>query len=272
MEKTVRSLLLVLFAFIICVNGYKLFEIYTQHKKEAQIKADMRKYRFALSEIQYGAGDLDLPNIMDGNNNSKQALDGVRQSTNQSIIDLQNEVNKDVIGWLTIPNTKIDYPFVISKDNDYYLRRDIYGNQASAGTLFMDFRCGRDFLSFNTIIYGHNMKNGGMFSDLKKYADMSFFDRNASGTIFLGKDTYKLEIFAYIIVRADDAIIYNPLAERSVFYEYVKQNASNFREPKATGNVVALSTCTYDYDDARMVVLANITLLNTMAEGAGWTA
>lgn len=83
------------------------------------------------------------------------------------------EQNKDCIGWLCIPDTAIDYPVMHTPDNPQkYLRRSFYGEYSQSGVPFLDDRCSLD--STNLIIYGHNMKNGTMFSDLRKYLDDTF--------------------------------------------------------------------------------------------------
>ena len=106
----------------------------------------------------------------------------------------------DAVGWIALPNTEINYPFAQHKNNDYYLRRDLKGEYAAAGTIFMDSRCERDFTSQNTILYGHHMKNGSMFGTLKMFGEASFFDTNASGTIYLPNDTLTLAFFAFLVV------------------------------------------------------------------------
>ena len=175
---------------------------------------------------------------------------------NQSVIDLQAKY-PDVVGWLTVPGTSIDYPFVWRDDNDYYLRRDLNGDDATAGTLFLDMRCEPDFSSQNTIIYGHHMKNGSMFGTLKAFADKEFFEANKHGTIYLPRETLTLEFFAYLVVSHRDAEIYS-IEPGEDYLDYVKQNARHFRDVALTGedNLVTLSSCSYEFNNARMVLLA----------------
>lgn len=88
--------------------------------------------------------------------------------------------NSDCIGWLSIDGTNISYPVMHTQsDPQKYLRRNFYGEYSQSGVPFLDGRC--DFQSTNLIIYGHNMKNGTMFSDLKKYLDSEFL--NAHRTV-----------------------------------------------------------------------------------------
>ena len=86
--------------------------------------------------------------------------------------DLSN-INKDFVGWVTIDNTDLEYPFVQGEDNDHYLHRDINHNDSTAGTIFMDYRDNLDS-SQNIILYGHHMKNGTMFTPVVKYKEEDF--------------------------------------------------------------------------------------------------
>lgn len=81
------------------------------------------------------------------------------------------KTNKDVIGWLYIPDTKIDEPILKGKDNDTYLYTDIYKKSNKAGSIFIDEINKGDFSDDNTIIYGHNMKNGSRFHDLRYFIE-----------------------------------------------------------------------------------------------------
>jgi len=267
----------------ISICGRELWTISRQYTDEAQLKGAISCYRPELPkpqddseekvvapEIENQGNDTDTPDISAVSpDQSAQLLETTPDEetghpdepqiiVNQSIIDMQNDVNTDIVGWLTIPNTRIDYPFVIAADNDFYLRRNIYKQQAAAGSIFMDCRCARDFTDLNTVIYGHNMKNRSMFGDLRLFADPGFFESNTSGTLFIKDNTYTLELFAYMVVRADDKLIFNPSADREMIFEYVQNYTRRYREPAASGNVVTLSTCAYEYDGARMVLLGVI--------------
>jgi sortase B len=212
-------------------SGWQVWTAYGDYRAEAEMHGAVMEYK---------------PEPADG------------EPVNQSVIDLQAEY-PDAVGWLTVPGTKIDYPFVQSKDNDYYLRRDLDGNHAMAGTLFMDYRCEKDFTSRNTIIYGHHMKNGSMFGTLKYFAGKEFFDANRHGAIYLPNETLALEFFAYMVVKSTDTKIYS-IEPGKNYLDYVRQNARQVRDiGLADGDkIVSLSTCSYEFDNARMVLLARI--------------
>lgn len=81
------------------------------------------------------------------------------------------EINPDVVGWIIIPGTGIDYPIVQALDNATYLRTSFDGTQNLCGTIFMDCRNFSDFSDANTILYGHNMRDGSMFAILNDYME-----------------------------------------------------------------------------------------------------
>jgi len=219
------------FIAIIAYSGYRIAEIRDDYKKEAEMRRAAMVYK----------------------------PEPTPDDVNQGVIDLQAE-HPDVVGWVTIPNTGIDYPFVRSKDNDYYLRRDLNGDYALAGTVFMDYRCQKDFTSQNTILYGHHMKNGSMFGTLKSFGGKDFFDNNEYGSIYLPRKSLTLAFFAYIVVNSStEKEIYN--AELSdEYFDYVKKNARHYRDIGLTDSdrIVTLSSCAYEFDNARMVLLGKV--------------
>lgn len=166
--------------------------------------------------------------------------------------------NKDIVAWLYSENTEINYPIVQGKDNEEYLHKLVNGNNNKSGTLFMDYRNKKDLTDPNTIIYGHNMKNGTMFGSLDKYKKQSYYEENKTMYILTEEKNYKIELFAGYTLPANSNI-YNVSAASNSRVEAVKKAKSNstFKsdiEPKEE-KIITLSTCAYDYDEARYVVM-----------------
>ena len=266
--KMIKILAIILLTAIITMSGFELWKISAVYLSEAKIKEDMTAYRPGGAEPGSRAAErraADMTMSANGGNGlfpvsemSSGAYSVDAPIVNQGIIDMQNEVNDHIVGWLTIHETNIDYPFVLGTDNSFYLNKDLQGKEAASGSLFMDYRCSADFTGFNTIIYGHNMKNKSMFGDLSQFADSWFFENNRYGAIWLAGGTYSLEIFAYMVVSADDTNIYDPASDSTGLVSYAEKNARNFRAPGEVANVVTLSTCGYEFDGARIVVLGNL--------------
>ena len=163
------------------------------------------------------------------------------------------EQNRDIIGWVTVPFTNIDYPVVQAKDNDYYLRRDLNGEYAKPGTVFMDYRCAPDGSGYS-ILYGHNMKSGSMFGTLQRFWEKEFFDAHPEGRVLLADGWHTLRFFAFLTVRANDNLIYS-VPQLPNFLSDIQARAEHIRALEATGHIVALSTCSYAFSGARMVLL-----------------
>ena len=88
------------------------------------------------------------------------------------------EINHDLVGWLYIEDTVIDYPVVQSEDSEFYLKHDFYGNENVNGQIILDTRCDPYTPSYNLVISGHHMKNGSMFGDLPKYQDKGYWEKH----------------------------------------------------------------------------------------------
>lgn len=171
--------------------------------------------------------------------------------------------NKDVIGWLYCPNTVINYPVVQGANNDQYLRRDLDGKYLVSGTLFADYRNGALDEGANYIIYGHNMRNGTMFSVLAKYKQQSYYDQHPIMYYLTPDGNYKLELFAGLVVKHDDKI-YLPNQNEEEFSELIKEYRakSTFKSNvnlEYNDTIVTLSTCSYEFDHARYIVIGRLT-------------
>jgi sortase B len=185
-------------------------------------------------------------------------------SVNENIQELKAQY-PDAIGWLTIAGTSIDYPFVQGADNDFYLHHNLDDTYATAGSIFMDYRNYPDFSDVNTILYGHHMKNGTMFASLKRFNDESFFNTVSEGIIYLENKTYSIEFFAYLVVPSDDQVVFgmvnaNDSQMAETHLSYIKEKARHYRDINITPGepIVTLSTCAYDFGDARMVLLGRL--------------
>ncbi|HOG00439.1 MAG TPA: class B sortase [Clostridia bacterium] len=181
------------------------------------------------------------------------------------------KLNPDVVGWISIPGTSIDYPVVRCDDNEYYLGRNVEKQKSRYGTVFMDFRNADAEQQKHIILYGHNMKNGTMFHDLMNYKQKDFFKENRF-IYFLWDGTETVwEIYLATIIPNTDGFTINYIATRFLddnnFVSYMAEMAAyaNTVSPSlvdesvavtAADQVLTLSTCTYEYDNSRFAVQA----------------
>lgn len=147
-----------------------------------------------------------------------------------------------------------------------YINKDVYGNFALAGSIYLDSRNAPDFTDAYSLLYGHHMENSAMFGDLDLYKDQQFFNENSSGILILPDRAYKLEIFACLLSHAGDEYIFEPERWQTDIDElisFVRSDHLNLRqetidklERMDEPQVLALSTCSSEYTDARTIILA----------------
>lgn len=182
----------------------------------------------------------------------------------EKVFSTLQEINKDTIGWLTVNNTRIDYPVVQAKDNDYYLRRDYYQNKNRHGWIFMDYRNNPDELNENTIIYGHNLANQTMFGTLRYALNSYWYKKSANQIITFNtpKENMKFQIFSiYTIPTTNDYLdITFPTTDAYQSYiDLVKgRSIYDFNIEVTTGDkILTLSTCA-NGNDKRLVIHAKL--------------
>ena len=175
------------------------------------------------------------------------------------------ETNGDIIGWLYSEGTPINLPVVQSGDNSYYLRRLIDGTWNNSGTLFADYRNAGDFSDNNTIIYGHNMKNKEMFGTLPNYREQSYFDGHPVMWLLTPDGSYKLELAAgYVTPAASDVFSFGQSEEAVLAAVRQAMERSTFTsdvEIRPGDRFLTLSTCSYEYENARYVLIGRLTAL-----------
>lgn len=172
------------------------------------------------------------------------------------------ETNEDVVGWIYCEDTPINFPIVQAEDNDYYLRRLIDGTWNSSGTLFADYRNAADFSDSNTIIYGHNMKNKGMFGTLSNYKEQSYYDEHPIMWLLTPDGNYKVELIAGYVTSSTSEIYSFGQTEEEVFalaeQSIEKSTFTSDFQVLQGDRFVTLSTCSYEYDNARYVLIGRL--------------
>lgn len=192
-------------------------------------------------------------------------------------------INDEIVGWITIPDTNVDYPVLQHLDdepgNEYYLYRNVEREDSKPGSIFLDYRCSFDRVgedgtlevknSDNLIIYGHNMRDLSMFGTLKYYrTDENYYEEHPVIELNSNYETYQFKIFGYFIADAEDTTetrfeYWNAInfADETEFYDYV--NEVKRRTLRLTNvdveygdQLLTLSTCNSVFDTARLVIVA----------------
>lgn len=185
-----------------------------------------------------------------------------------SVVDWEGiwEINEDVYAWITVPGTVIDYPILQhATDNTYYLNYNIDGSYGYPGCIYTENLNAKDFSDNNTVIYGHNMKNGSMFAGLHQYEERSFFDENSKVLIYTPEKEYEYTIFAAYIYD-DRHLLYSfDFSNKEVYASYL-DTVMNMRDLSANirgdisvtceNKIITLVTCMSNQPDKRLLVQA----------------
>lgn len=179
-------------------------------------------------------------------------------------------INPQVCAWVTLDQTKIDYPVLQGATNLDYINTDVYGNFALAGSIFLDSRNDPNFADPYSLLYGHHMENSGMFGDLDLYKDADFFRENKTGTLILPGRAYALQVLACLVVGASEERIFNPSTwDKGVagLLDFAAAEALHADldaiallmeriESGESPQILGFSTCASEFTDARTIVLA----------------
>lgn len=228
-----ENVIMICLAAIMLISAYKVFTIVRNYK------AGQSAYQSISEQAQPGGftGDIDF-----------EAL---------------RKINPDVVGWLYYKDMHIDYPVVKGSDNSKYLYTMFDGRSGGCGTLFADSITKAPFEQFNTIVYGHHMRDGSMFAQLKKLKDPGFCREHPTLELITPKGKYHLQIWAFLNQPSDSGIYETNIESEEQQAEYIalaEQMADYTTDVSvAPGDMLTvLSTCAYEYQDARYIVVCKM--------------
>lgn len=195
-----------------------------------------------------------------------QVYKPVSEKDSVSFGELKN-INPDVVGWITVDNTNIDYPIVQGENNMVYINQSVTGEYSLTGAIFLDSRNSYDFSDRVSILYGHNMVADAMFGGIDLYSDKMYFDNHLYGTVFSNGKYYRLTVFAYAEANGYDGKIYNPYVDRNSYtqwFDYLKTKCIHLYSENmpAYENIVVMSTCSSTETDGRRLLVAKLTETN----------
>lgn len=256
MKKTIRLLLIFLFAVLFLFSAWQVVDILRTYMESQTAYGTLEQYAsFGDAEAMEGQHEtaagaesaaseaLELPDI---------------SAWPQVDFDELAKINPDIAGWIYIEGTAINYPVVQGTDNDYYLRHLFDGTYNSTGCIFLDSRCMADFSDRHSIIYGHHMNNKTMFAGLVDYKDQAFYDEHSVALLVTPTAYYKIQFFSgYVSDNWSNA--WNLDLDDSSYAAWLKdiQEKSCFNTvhiPDPEDNIITLSTCTYEFMDAKFLL------------------
>lgn len=232
------SFLLVIAVGVFLFAAWQLYSIYSEYKEGVDEYAQLEE--MAVSE----------------NPNQKQEDEGITEEEDPDPeppirVDFTElkKINPDVVGWIYIEGIEASYPVVQGEDNDEYLHHTYEGTYNFAGSIFLEYTNKGDFSDCNTIIYGHNMKNGSMFGRLKEFREDAY-EKSPYIWILTPEGDYRYEIFSAYVTPVDSDTYTLFKGPDKAFQEYVEKMKKNSEiaardmEVDVKDKVITLSTCT----------------------------
>ncbi len=174
--------------------------------------------------------------------------------------DALHEINNEIVGWIQLDGTKVDFPITHTDNNSYYLSRNYTREYSLAGSIYLDARNRGDFSDDYSVVYGHNMNDEMMFGGLKDFADYDFFQSHPRGKLFTPDRVYDLEVIAYVVTDKTDQMLYDTEflnnGRNPKILEHIAEKSTNRRDLDTNKHLLALSTC-HGRDGGRVVLVAS---------------
>ena len=189
----------------------------------------------------------------------------VQQLKNLNLEALR-QINPDVVGWILIPGTEVNYPLMQGQDNDYYLNRTWDEQENDVGSIFLEHLNRPDFTDFNTIVYGHNMIDGSMFASLRKYRQQSHWEEHPYVYIRSDLGVYRYEIFSSYLADVESntyGIGFSGEESKGRFLDWIigLSDITTDVRPEPTDRILTLSTCSGRGHTTRWVVHARLKMI-----------
>ncbi|WP_084493049.1 class B sortase [Lacrimispora indolis] len=231
----------------VCVMVFSWYKM----RESLQIYAEGdQNYKQLQTQIRHPAG---------ANASESEALALVDIPSIYIDFEMLQKVNTDAAVWLYCPDTEIDYPVMCSDDYNWYLHHLPDGTYHVNGTLFLDYSCPPDFSGRLSIIYGHNMKSGKMFGSLVKYKEQKYFEQYPYLYLYTEQGNYRIDLKYGCVIGADQwrdqAFMFEGNLEALLSHASSKTTFESGTEYTDRDKFIVLSTCSYEFDDARYIVI-----------------
>ena len=261
MNKTVKLLLVIVSGILVGIMIYSAYNII----EDKVVHSEARSKDNQVVESYVIQNPVSpTPRVYEEQVTNQIVLDDEVSPLN-SLVDLSKFFAdyKDAVAWLYCPDTKINYGVVEAEDNDFYLHRAMDGSYSISGSLFVDCNNKRDFSDENTVIYGHHMNDGTKFADIMYYKEQYYYDQHPIMYISTPTMNYRVELFTGFLCDADSETYTFRFDSDQAYAEWLQRMADNsdFKcnvKVSYKDHIVTLSTCSYEYYDARYVVMGKL--------------
>ena len=264
-------LLFVLFCVVACA-GWKLYRYYADYSEDRDLYSDLREDVIRVegpeekeTEAEETTKDyLETEEYLE--NGAKKYRKKLKRTSKNVPISVDwdelKEINEDIIGWAYFTGLpQISYPVLQADDNEYYVHRtyDLSSDTSKAGCIFMDYRMADDFSSPYSIIYGHNVRDGSMLSDLARLKDQTLYDEEPYFWILTPEGNYRYQIFSiFQCHRAADVFQRSFDGWGEDFFKWqselkLRNSMQGDVKLREDGHVIAFSTCVPNSFDRTIV-------------------
>lgn len=245
-KKILSRLITILCLSVFLYAAYGLADVFIDYYKNRQMLSDVQDIYYDNKSVK--AADED------------QGTDGIRSGFDELL-----KHNEDVVGWITMDGTQIDYPILQTDNNIDYLTKDYNDRVTRAGSIFLDYRNDITSEDENTVVYGHRMKDGSMFQHLTKFLNEDFLKEHPTFEYDTLYESYEAEIFSVYNTLTDFNYIETDFSNEAEYAELLQQmqEKSKFRtdvDVNPDDQIITLSTCDYklDENEGRLVVHAKL--------------
>ena len=234
---------------VFAVSGYRIWEILRERQTAGAAYAELGLFLQLEEDI---AGQ-------DGTASTEETGADIQAGFPKADFDSLRSINDQVVGWIYDDSSVINYPIAQAQDNDYYLHHMFDGGSNASGCIFLDYRNQSDFSDSHCIIYGHHMKDGSMFAALSGYKTQEYYESHPQMCLLTPGGNYTIEVFAGYVANVEDDAWKTGFASKEDYGAWIdsclsKSLISASVKPTASDRVITLSTCSYEFEDARFVL------------------
>ena len=256
MKKIVLIAAILILLAVFCFSGWQVYKIWNEYRIGQMTYAALDTYvKIPETTVPAQTQKADNTEATEAPEEEQAVSDILWPEVD---FDALRQINSDVVGWLYIEGTQVNYPILQGKDNNQYLYRMIDGKHNSAGSLFLDAGIAPDFSGQNNPVYGHNMKNGSMLAGITGYKKQAFYEEHPVALLMTPEQNYQILIFsAYVMDASGDAWetefpeqTLQPWLDQRMRKSYISADVI----PTTRDKIVTLSTCTYETRNSRFLV------------------
>jgi sortase, SrtB family len=250
--KVIRRVLLVILMAVFAYSGYRIGVYLYDGYASGKLNDRMKQQYEAAQQMQEETNPSEQGQFME----EEQSKASYRRR-----FDSLLAINPDIVGWIRIDDTDIDYPVVQSGDNQYYLNHNAEKQRSQRGAIFMDYRYTDENDNAQLVIYGHHMKDGSMFGELSKYKDAAYYQEHDKIAFEGLKEPATYQIFSVYIYGPESRSFEYEFADAQQYQAYldtIKRQSLYDTGVEATSDdqLLTLVTCTYEVTDARLIIHA----------------